>query len=104
MTTDLERFRDHARTMSIADHKPECCACGQPWCCGCPRHRDGDRRHPAGAPETNPTAWLAHAATCPGNPAAPCCRITSTDRALWARLADEVDGYLNRHSDEVLPI
>lgn len=102
--SDLETFRDHARRMAAATHRPECCACGLPWCCGCPRHRDGSLRHPS-HPLTDRAVfelWEEHAATCPENPTAPCCEIPVTDRELWTRLADEADAFLNRHSDEVL--
>lgn len=51
----------------------------QPDCTG--RNIFGDTIHPE--------------PTCPG------C-VTSTDRELWTRLADEADAFLNRHSDEVL--
>ena len=55
--SDLTVFRDHARAMSTAEHKPECRkpSTDMPACGGC-------------------------------NPAA--------DRALFTRLADEIDAYL----------
>lgn len=103
MSSDLERFRDHARHMATPGaHRPECCGCGQPWCCGCPRHRDGSLRHPTYSPDRNRALepWQEHAETCPGNPAAPCCQITATDRAEWERQANEIDAYLARLADQ----
>lgn len=77
MSTDLERFRDHARTMAQAKHRPDCP----------PRDR---APRPVNQHRSKPSK-------CPG------C-VTSTDRALWARLADETDAYLNSQSDEALPL
>ena len=56
--------------------------------------------HPAGKPWGRAASrWAEHAEECPGNPAAPPCTgcVTDADRALWTRLADEVDAYLEPH-------
>jgi hypothetical protein len=65
--SELTTFRDHARKMAEAEHKPEC---PYGWADG------------SGLPDC----------PCPG------C-IPDADRALWARLADEVDAYLS-HDEE----
>lgn len=73
--SDLTAFRNHARAMSTAEHKPECLIDCQDWrgirSFKMPRHG------------------------CPG------C-VTDAERALWARLADEADAYLHRHEEEGL--
>ena len=66
--SDLTAFRDHARAMSTAEHLPTCV-----------RVLSGRYWAPI---KPDPE--------CPG------C-VTDDDRALWARLADEVDGYLDPH-------
>ena len=67
--SDLTTFRDHARRMAEAEHKPEC-----------------KRPRPV-------YGWATSATPpCPG------C-VTDADRALWRRLADEVDAYLT-HDEE----
>jgi hypothetical protein len=71
--SDLETFRDHARHMAGAEHKPDCSG----------RNRFGDTIRPE--------------PTCDG------C-VTSTDRSLWTRLADEADAWLNSQSEEALPL
>lgn len=63
--SDLERFRDHAAAMATAVHKPTC-------------HR--------------PSTW-GWAREIHPDPACPGC-VTDADRALWARLATEIDAYL----------
>ena len=94
--SDLERFADHCRAMATAEHKPECCRCGRPYCCGCVGHPD---YHPGWDEHYGTTRWAEHAARCPGNPGAPPCPgcVTDADRALWTRLADEVAAYLDPH-------
>lgn len=75
--SDLERFRDHARRMATAEHKPECTSL-----------IPGEWRYPRNALSmAGPTWWEPPA--CPG------C-ITDAERVLWARLADETDAYLDR--------
>lgn len=71
--SDLTAFRDHARTMARAQHRPTCAI-----------------RDPA-------RPWLKpmHDPDCAG------C-VTDDDRALWARLADETDSYLHRDPEETL--
>lgn len=65
--SELERFRDHAAQMATAPHSPEC------W---------------ADIKDT----WGWQKRIYPNPECAGC--ISDTDRALWARLADEVDAYL----------
>lgn len=74
--SDLSTFRDHARAMSTAEHKPEC---GESF------------QRPGWLWES----WRTPASDCPG------C-VTDADRALWKRLADEVDSHLARHTEETL--
>jgi len=74
--SDLSAFRDHARTMSTAEHKGTC---------------QGRREH-----HNFPDGRLVYP-----DPACPGC-VSDADRALWARLADEVDAYLSHDEDEVL--
>lgn len=70
--SDLTTFRDHCRAMSDAKHRPECFTL---------------------APQGNQW-WFGKRI-----PIAYCCEgcVTDADRALFARLADEVDGYLDPH-------
>jgi hypothetical protein len=65
--SELERFRDHAAEMAAAEHKPEC------------------RGH-------LPSRWGWAREIHPDPSCAGC--ITEADRALWARLAAEIDDYL----------
>ena len=67
MASDLERFRDHCREMATAVHKPTC---------------HGHR----------PSTW-GWAREIHPDPKCPGC-VTDADRALWARLAAEIDAYL----------
>lgn len=76
--SDIAAFGAHARAMSTAQHKPECCG-----------------RRP------NPNPRWGSAATVYPDPACPGC-VTDADRALWARLADEVDAYLTPEDEGVL--
>lgn len=68
MSTELERFRDHARRMSIAEHRETC-------------------KSPA--PERWPgvQAWHHPDPDCPG------C-VSEPERRLWAQLAGETSTYL----------
>jgi hypothetical protein len=90
--SDLTTFRDHARKMSTAEHKPECE--GDPGCawtyrppCGFGTCGDGCKAPTTERPRPDPN--------CPG------C-VTDADRALWTRLADETDAYLARNVEEGL--
>jgi hypothetical protein len=73
--SDLTAFRDHARVMSTATHKPECRA----WL---------------------PLNYRGHGWKYP-DPGCPGC-VTQPDRVLWARLADEADAYLARDEQDAL--
>ena len=73
---DLTTFRDHARRMSTARHTDECGTWTNPKRLNAPRR------------------WQSP------NPACAGC-VTPAQRDLWARLADEVDAYLNRHPEEM---
>lgn len=66
--SDLTAFAAHCRVMATAEHRPECAAT--------------DR-------------WGLTRRVRPN----PYCRgcVTDADRALWTRLADEVDAYLEPH-------
>lgn len=66
--SELERFRDHARRMATAEHVDHCRA-------KTPLGRRGWWR------------WAHPDPACEG------C-VTDADRALWTRLADEIDAYL----------
>jgi hypothetical protein len=81
--SDLTTFRDHCRAMSAADHKPEC-----PWT---------DAR--AVAAENLRRARFARMVDEPPRPPIPECSgcVTDVERALFARLAAEVDDYLDPH-------
>lgn len=71
--SDLTRFRDHARQMATAEHKPEC-----------------------QKPRTDTRGWVGKHPDpdCDGcNPA--------VDRDLFKRLADEIDAYLDRPAEAV---
>jgi hypothetical protein len=70
--SDLSAFRDHARAMAGAQHKPEC-------------------RRPLPI-----NGWSTS-----GDPGCPGC-VTDADRALWTRLADEADAWLARDDEEGL--
>ena len=73
--SDLTGFRDHARRMATATHTPDCTT-------------------------LQPTRWGGTRTVHP-DPTCPGC-ITDTNRALWVRLADEADNYLDRHQDTPL--
>jgi hypothetical protein len=87
--SDLSAFRDHARAMSKAKHKPECVARSEAW----------------GRARAMFERWRGiHWADVPDPGPRPECKgcVTSQDRALWARLADEADAYLSRNTEEGL--
>jgi hypothetical protein len=73
--SELAAFGAHARAMSTVEHAPECL---------------GENPTPGEWPR-----WVHPDSACPG------C-VTDADRALWARLADEVDAYLAPEPEETL--
>ena len=77
--SELTTFRDHARIMSLRKHRPDCLL----W------KKVGHYAHLCSDECTHPEP------RCPG------C-VTDADRALWARLADEVDAYLSHEEEEAL--
>ena len=79
--SELSAFGAHARAMATATHKPGCV--GQ---YGVKEHRVWTEQGGIVQPAVEP--W------CHG------C-VTDADRALWTRLADEVDAYLS-HEEEGL--
>lgn len=76
--SDLTRFREHCREMATAEHTAECVERLADW-----KHRALMRRY-LDIPDPGPM---------------PCCDgcVTDADRALFARLAAEVDDYLDPH-------
>jgi hypothetical protein len=76
--SELSTFGAHARAMSTTEHVPECLG------------ENPVHPHPA-------LGWIHPDPACPG------C-VTDADRALWARLADEVDAYLAPEPEETLPV
>ena len=80
---DLVRFRDHCRKMAKAEHRPECASLRpepywQPW---------------ALVDDGLALAWRGPK---PAWQPAPCdCHLSDDERALFDRLAGEVDAYLN---------
>ena len=75
---ELEQFLRHCRAMSTAEHKPEC------------RRADHLAR-----------CWGIREAWTHPDPACTGC-VTDADRALWARLADEVEAYLSHEEEGAL--
>jgi hypothetical protein len=71
--SDLTEFRDHARRMARARHRPDCAV--------------QDPHRPWLKPRPSPD--------CLG------C-MPPADQALWSRLADETDAYLHREPEETL--
>lgn len=81
----LTDTRDHCRRMATAQHKPECPSL----------ERRRDRW--ALADDNSHLTWV------PAPPRRECAGcVTDTDRALFARLADEIDRYLGAARDEPL--
>ena len=78
MSTDLEDFAAHARYMATARHRDDC-----------PSQRPAPITHRS-RDEITLTFTLCRGC------------VTDTDRALWARLADEVDAWLGRDEQEGL--
>jgi hypothetical protein len=82
--SDLQAFAAHARTMSTAEHKPNC------------------------PPRDRVKLWInewSEEEGCWGGyekPAKCFGCVTDSDRALWTRLADETDAYLSRFQDDSL--
>jgi len=89
--SELTTFRDHARAMSEAEHRKDCE--GTPDRVATRARDISSYRRMFG--ELHPK--LMPIERCPG------C-VTDADRALWARLADEVDAHLARNVEEGLPI
>lgn len=96
MTTRLEAFRDHCRRMAEAEHKPECpmLTAREPW------WPPGGWVATDGVNEMNGLIWLGpepewvppHCGGC----------NSADDRALFARLAGEVDAYAQGELSEAL--
>lgn len=86
---ELGAFGTHARVMATADHKPECAGTPERIADRARRRVGYLRLFREAPPEVQPID------PCPG------C-VSDADRALWARLADEVDAYLNHDADEGL--
>lgn len=89
--SDLTTFRDHCRTMAEAQHKPECPSLG-------PKSRPVwepvyDRE---AYPDDGIPAALRYRGHTPPPPTCDGC-VTDAERALFALLAAEVDGYLDPH-------
>lgn len=83
----LAATRDHARRMATAEHTDDCVRAYRAAC-----RRAGPKWEvdldSAGDPVS--MTWLG---TVPRPDPCPGC-VTEVDRALWARLADELDAYL----------
>ena len=79
MTTRVESYRNHARAMAEAEHKPECERRVPDWL-----HARDMHFYFTGYDDPGPRPE-----PCPG------C-ITDDERELWRRLADEADEYLGR--------
>ena len=91
---ELETFRDHYRKMAKSEHRPECAHLipepdRLPW----------DLVYSSdGIPES--LQWRGPKP--PWSPA-PCdCGLSDDERALFARLADEIDAHLSAGDDEPL--
>lgn len=100
--SDLTRFRDHARKMSTAEHKPECpmlTAKAPYWPPGgwAPVDEDGNWTTDVGVPAG--LGWLGPKP--PWSP--PHCDgcMSDEDRARFAALAAEVDDYLTPAEDRI---
>lgn len=87
--SDLTKFRDHAAAMARAEHKPECPSLHPvPWPPGGWVPTDGED-------SMNGLTWIG-----PPPPPPECSGcLTDADRALFARLAGEVDAYLAPQPD-----
>ena len=89
--SELETFRDHCRKMADAGHSPDCAfATGKAL----------DRWGHFHLFREWPEKWGAR----PSGPPKPCpgdC-VSDADRALFTRLADEIDAYLTPDADEPL--
>jgi hypothetical protein len=93
--TRLTCFRDHAARMAEADHKPDCphvTAVKPYW----PRWGAIDENHEWCAKTGKPMVGLGWLGPEPPWERPPCdgC-VTDDDRALWRRLAAEVDAYVD---------
>lgn len=81
MASDLEQQRDHCRKMAALTEHPR------------PKSRHGSCSSFVNQHGRCPWGWQSCACTCHDRerPQPP----TDADRALWTRLADEIDAYLN---------
>ena len=102
--SDLETFRDHARRLSESAHRDDCTRIHRivklsRWLED--RGLDGTLSCPSEEGH-EPHGWIGQHGmdwACPGL-CAGC--ATDTERALWAKLADEIDAYLAPGDDEPL--
>lgn len=95
--SDLERFRDHCREMATIQHAEDCYGAQRVTKVLLRNGRASDLDHDLScADETAHDAheWIGDHGFdwfCPGV-CGGC--VSDADRALWIRLADEIDGYL----------
>lgn len=82
--SELEEFRDHARHM--ADFEPSSSNSSKGWFCQTSRWKPHAEHEKC---ETLRCRCSCHAPK-------------DQDRAVWTRLANEVDGYLENHLDDAL--
>ena len=88
--SELSEFGKHARAMSTRQHTEPC-----PWVNPAKAKRDSGRAIWQLAEDQSALHLVGFEATIP---ACPGC-VTDADRALWARLADEVDAYLQEDEE-----
>ena len=87
--SELGAFRDHCRRMAEAEHRPECASLRpEPYWVAWALSPDGMTMYWRGPKP-------------PWSPAACDCHLTDAERALFARLADEIDAHLS-NDDEPL--
>lgn len=101
MADRLTAFRDHARRMAEAEHKPDCphvTAVEPYWPPGGWAPIDADGNWDVGGTGIHGLGWLGPKPEWSPPPCDGC--ITDADRAQWRRLANEVDDY--RAGDLVL--
>lgn len=87
--SDLTRFADHCREMATAEHKPACPSLSRP--------------RPIWVPDWIDDQGVHHGEHLSGYLVPPPCEgcVTDAERALWTRLAAEVEDYLTERSDAV---